>query len=50
MSQVFNTCVREVYNVAVNANTPDQKAEGSLAGSCQYCHVKYLSFPLGGQH
>lgn len=27
MSQVFNTYVIETYNVAVKANTPDQKAE-----------------------
>lgn len=27
MSQVFNTCLIEVYNVAMKANTPDQKAE-----------------------
>lgn len=27
MSQVFNTRLIEVYNVAMKANTPDQKAE-----------------------
>lgn len=27
MSQVFNTCLIEVYNVAMKANTPDREAE-----------------------
>lgn len=27
VSQVFNTCLIEVYNVTMKANTPHQKAE-----------------------
>lgn len=27
VSQVFNTCLIGVYNVLMEANTPDQKAE-----------------------
>lgn len=27
MSQVFNTCLIEVYNATMKANTPHQKAE-----------------------
>lgn len=48
MSQMFNTRVIEVYNVAMKANTPDKKAEKFLGWELPILSCRIFIFSTWG--